>query len=124
MDKEDQIIEELEKIRALLEPKPLPPAPPAPKGLIKEFESFISTYKVMGLAVAFIIGLYLGALVQALVTDLIMPIIQFATHGIVWENIDFGPFRVGDFAGSLLTFFIILIVVFIMIKMTTKMGIK
>ncbi len=43
MDKEDQIIEELEKIRALLEPKPLPPAPPAPKGFIKEFENFFST---------------------------------------------------------------------------------
>ncbi|MGQ9787861.1 MAG: MscL family protein [Candidatus Hadarchaeaceae archaeon] len=42
---------------------------------------FITKYKVLGMAVAFIIGLYLGALVQALVNDLIMPIIQLVAPG-------------------------------------------
>jgi hypothetical protein len=68
------MLEELKKIRTLLEPKPGPSAPAA-KGLWGEFMDFISKYKVMGPAVGFIVGLYLGTLVQALVKDFIMPII-------------------------------------------------
>jgi len=41
----------------------------------------------MGLAVAFIMGIYLGALTKALVDDLIMPIVSLATPGVAWENI-------------------------------------
>src|SRR5512136_2382431 len=78
MSKEDQMIDELKKIRTLLEPKPAPPAPPKPKGLMNEFKDFIATYKVMGMAVAFILGLYLGTVVSALVKDLVMPLIGLA----------------------------------------------
>jgi hypothetical protein len=56
---EELMLDELKKIRELLAAKPAPP-PPAPKGLWNEFKSFIESYKVMGLAVAFILGLYLG----------------------------------------------------------------
>ncbi len=52
------------------------------RGLWNEFVDFISKYKVMGLAVAFILGLYLGGVVQALVKDLIMPIIGLALPGL------------------------------------------
>ena len=79
MDNNDQILAELKKITELLTPKPPAAAPPPPKGLIKEFKAFLSTYKVLGLAVAFILAIYLGLLIQAMVTDLIMPIIQYAT---------------------------------------------
>ncbi len=51
------------------------------QGGSSEFQVFLKTFKVMGMAVAFIVGLYLGALVKALVDDLIMPIIQFVTRG-------------------------------------------
>jgi len=122
--REDEIVNELKSIRMLLEPKPAQPAPPPPKGMMNEFKAFISTYKVMGMAVAFILGLYIGALVQALVNDLIMPIIQFATPGVVWEAISVGPFRVGHFIGSLITFLIVAFVIFIMVKMSQRMGIK
>ena len=47
-------------------------------GLMQEFKAFLSEYKVLGLAVAFILGIYLGAVVKALVTDLILPIVQLA----------------------------------------------
>ena len=76
------MLDELKKIRELLEPKPAPPAPVPPKGLWKEFVDFISKYKVMGLAVAFILGLYLGGLVQALVKDFIMPLIGLVIPGV------------------------------------------
>ncbi|MCP8319409.1 MAG: MscL family protein [archaeon] len=114
------MLEELRRIRELLEPKPTSP----PKGLWKEFMDFISKYKVMGLAVAFILGLYLGALVQALVNDLIMPIIQLAMPGIQWELIEVGPFRVGHFIGALITFILVAFVIFIIVKMTKRWGIE
>ena len=80
MDNENEILEELKKIREALEKAP-PPAPP--KGLWNEFKDFLSSYKVLGLAVAFVLGLYLGALVQAVVKDFIIPLLGLAIprHG-------------------------------------------
>ena len=124
MSKEDKMLEELRRIRELLEPKPAPPAPPPKKGMWNEFMDFISKYKVMGLAVAFILGLYLGALVKALVDDLVMPIVTIAIPGVAWELIQLGPFRVGHFIGSLITFIIVAFVIFILVKITTKWGIE
>jgi large conductance mechanosensitive channel len=124
MSKEDKMLEELKRIRQLLEPKPAPPAPPPPKGLWNEFMDFISKYKVMGMAVAFIMGIYVGAVVQALVEDLIMPIITLAMPGVEWETIVAGPFRVGHFIGTLITFLIVAFVIFIIVKVTKKWGIE
>jgi large conductance mechanosensitive channel len=120
---EEEILEELRQIRKLLEPKPTPPSPPK-KGFLAEFMDFITKYKVLGMAVAFIIGLYLGALVQALVNDLIMPIIQFAVPGTMWEAIEIGPFRVGHFFGALVTFLIVALVIFIIVKMANRWGLE
>jgi len=121
--KNEEILEELRQIRRLLEPKPAPPPAPA-KGLWAEFIDFISKYKVMGIAVAFILGLYLGTLVQALVNDLIMPIIEFATAGVAWETIEVGPFRIGHFIGSVITFLIVAFVIFLIVKVSKKWGIE
>ena len=81
MSKEDEMLKELQQIRELLATKPAPPPLP-PKGLWNEFIDFLSKYKVMGLAVAFIMGIYLGALVQSLVTGLVMPLIGLAIPGL------------------------------------------
>jgi len=121
--KEEEMLEELRRIRTLLEPKPAPPAP-KPKGLRAEFLDFISKYKVMGMAVAFIVGIYLGGLVQALVSDLIMPVVQFITPGVAWEVIQVGPFRVGHFIGTLITFLIVAFVIFLIVKVSKKWGIE
>ena len=126
MSKEDKMLEELKRIRELLEPKP---APPPPKGLWNEFMDFISKYKVMGLAVAFIIGLYLGALVQSLVTDLIMPIIglalpglgNLATYTITVSSQDFG---IGSFFVAVITFIIVAFVIFMLVKISKRWGIE
>jgi len=48
------MLEELKRIRGLLAAKPAP-APAAPFGLWNKFKAFIENYKVMGLAVAFIL---------------------------------------------------------------------
>jgi large conductance mechanosensitive channel len=141
--KEDDMLEELKKIRTLLEPKPAPTAP-APKGLWKEFVDFISKYKVMGLAVAFIIGVYLGAVVLALVKDLIMPIIglaipglgNLATFKVAFPSTTFDAqgnppegyggqiFGIGDFLVAVITFIIVAFVIFLVVKITKKWGIE
>jgi large conductance mechanosensitive channel len=141
--KEDDMLEELKKIRTLLEPKPAPTAPAPPKGLWKEFLDFISKYKVMGLAVAFIMAVYLGGLVQALVKDFIMPIIGLALSGAGIGNLatlKFGIptttfdaagnpidpnyagqlFGVGDFLVALITFIIVAFVIFLLVKVTKR----
>lgn len=120
----NEVLEELRKIRALLEPKPTPPAPPPPKGIVKEFRLFLEKYKVMGMAVAFILGIYLGQLVSGLVTDLIMPIIDFVLPGVNWTTIRVGPFLIGEFVGVLVTFLIVLFIIFLMVKVTSKYNIK
>jgi len=122
-DMQEEMLEELKKIREVLEPKPAPPTP-KPKGLVEEFKVFLSTYKVMGMAVAFIMGMYVGGLVSALVSDLIMPFINIVIPGIEWELITVGPFRIGHFVGTLITFIIVAFVIFILVKITIKMGIK
>ena len=79
----------------------------------------------MGMAVAFILGLYLGTLVQALVTDLLVPIIQYATPpGVVWQDITFGPFLVGQFLGALITFLLVVVVIFLIVKVSERANVK
>jgi len=122
--KQDDVLDELRKIRQLLEPKPAPPTPAPPKGFVNEFKDFLSKYRVMGMAVAFILGTYLGSLVNAFVTDLIMPIIELAMPGIEWETITAGPFRIGHFIGALITFLIVALVIFVLVKITKRMGME
>ena len=142
MPKEDKMLEELKRIRELLEPKP---PPPPPKGMWKEFMDFFSKYKVMGLAVAFIMGIYLGNLVQSLVTGLVMPLIGLAIPGLgnlATFKIPIPPteldsegnpldpgyvgqlFGVGNFIAALITFIIVAFVIFILVKITKRWGIE
>lgn len=121
MSKEDKMLEELRRIRELLETKP---PPPPPKGLWNEFKAFLSQYKVMGLAVAFILAIYLGTLVSALVDDLVMPVVNFVLPDIKWEDILLGPFRIGHFIGAVITFLIVAFVIFILVKITKRWGIE
>jgi len=117
---DDKILEELQKIRVALEPKPAPPAPTAPEGFTAEFMSFLSKYGVIGLAIAVIIGGAAGSLVSALVSDILMPLITFFIPGGAWQEatLVLGPIvmSIGHFIGSLIDFLIIALVVFIIMK--------
>ena len=128
MAKDDEMLAELKRIRELLEPKPAP-APPAKKGLWREFIDFLSKYKVLGLAVAFIMGLYLGNLVQALVKDFILPLIGLAIPGMsnlaqFSQTVLNQVFGIGDFLVALITFIVVALVIFLMVKVTKRWGIE
>lgn len=118
---EDEILEELKRIRKLLEPKP---PPPPPRGLLDGFKAFVSKYNVLGMAVAFVLGLYSGALIKAAVDDLIMPVVQLAVPDVQWESLQIGPFRVGHFAGALLTFVMVTFVIFILVRIAKRLGLE
>ena len=127
MSKENEMLEELKQIRELLAAKPASPPPP-PKGLWNEFKAFIENYKVMGLAVAFIMGVYLGLLVQSLAKDLLLPAIGLVLPVSDLASLQYVSgeqiFGVGNFLVALITFIIVAFVIFLIVKITDKWGIK
>jgi large conductance mechanosensitive channel len=124
MPAEEEMLTELREIKKLLTPAPAPPPPPAPKGIGPEFKAFLSTYKVLGLAVAFILGLYLGQLVAALVKDLILPIVGMVMPGTnltsLVETLRGQVFGIGDFLNAVLTFLIVALVIFLIVKIANR----
>ncbi len=99
------------------------------KGFVGEFVDFLQTFGVIGLAIAFIIGVAASSLINAFVTDLINPLI-----GLFLPSGDLGrlnatvtsisgkpsTFSYGAFLSSLLNFLIIALVVFAMYKQLKK----
>ena len=92
--------------------------------LMREFKEFLNEYKVMGLAVAFIIGVAATALVQSLVNNIIMPIITPFIPGGAWQTATFtlGPIVIGwgAFVGAVINFVVIAFVVFMIAKKVMK----
>ena len=125
MDKEDEMLVELKKIRESLEKAP---SPAPPKGLWNEFLEFVKSYKVLGLAIAFIIAVYLGALVLALVKDFIIPLLGLAIPGMsnlatFAVSVTKQSFGVGDFLVALITFIVVALVAFLIVKVAKRLKI-
>ncbi len=125
---DDEILAELRKIREILTPAP---PPKAPKGLKAEFFAFLGKAGVLGLAVGFIMGSYVGQVVSALVQDIIMPIPGAFLPSGDWRkavvSIPIGNgmhFALGDFVGVIINFMIVVVVIFFIAKHATKIGLK
>lgn len=89
-------------------------------GVLQEFKEFLKEYKVVGLAVAFMMGIAATTLVQSLVNNVIMPIITpFIPKG-GWQTATFsmGPIVIawGAFLAALINFIILAFVVFMIAK--------
>lgn len=93
-------------------------------GMAHEFLDFLKKYQVIGLAVAFIMGMAATKLVTALVNDIIMPIIGAVIPGGEWKTfvLEIGPlkFLVGDFFAAIVDFVIIAAVIFVIVKFMMK----
>ena len=93
-------------------------------GLIGEFKEFLKEYKVIGLAVALVIGLASVALVNSVVNNLVMPIITPFIPGGAWQTATFslGPIVIGWGAllGAIINFIVISFVVFFVSKYALK----
>jgi large conductance mechanosensitive channel len=122
------MLEELKRIREAVTPKS---APPPPKGIWAEFVDFIGKSGVLGIAIGFIMGLYVGKVVSALVADIIMPIPGAFILGGDWRKafltIPIGQgisFAIGDFVGVMIDFLIVSMVIFLIARYAKKIGPK
>lgn len=88
--------------------------------MIKEFKDFISEGNLMELAVAFIMGLAIKAVIDALVNGIIMPIIGVIVGKPSFNDLTLkvgkGVILYGAFLTEVVNFLIIAFVLFLMIK--------
>lgn len=86
----------------------------------KEFLAFIREYKIMGLALAFIMGTASTDLVKSLVNNMIMPFVGIFMSAGGWKSavLNIGPLSLpwGSFLADLLNFVILAFVVFLIAK--------
>jgi len=92
--------------------------------MLKGFSDFLKEYKILSLAIAFIMGVATNTVVQSLVNNVIMPIIQPLIPSGNWEDAAFsiGPISIkwGAFLSDLLKFLILALVVYIIAKKVLK----
>jgi len=92
--------------------------------LMSEFREFLEEYKVVGLAIAFIIGAAATVLIKSLVDNIIMPIITFFIPGGDWQtaSVTIGSIVItwGKFLADLIYFVIVAFVVFLIAKKLLK----
>jgi large conductance mechanosensitive channel len=111
--------------------------------MLKEFREFIDRGNLIQLAVAFILGVTFATVVTSLVNDIIMPAVGLATGGVDFSNL-FVVIKSGDVAGpyatlqaakdagavtinygmfvnAIITFLIVAIVLFFVVKAYAKM---
>ena len=97
----------------------------------KDFKAFIMRGNVVDLAVAVVIGGAFGKIVTSLVNDIIMPPIGWITGGIDFSNLKWiiqestDPKKVvaisyGTFINTIITFLIIALAIFIVIKLLER----
>jgi large conductance mechanosensitive channel len=94
------------------------------KKMLIEFKDFLKEYKVIPLAIAFIMGSASVTVIQSVVNNLIMPLITPFIPGGAWQTakLTLGPIVIGWGAllGALINFSIIAFVVFLIAKLVLK----
>ncbi|HZD42444.1 MAG TPA: MscL family protein [Methanomicrobiales archaeon] len=95
-------------------------------GLMQDFYEFLMEYKVVALAIAFIMGVAANQLIKSLVDNIIMPLINpiLASAGTQWQTatLAVGPFVFGwgPFLSDVIYFIIIAFVIFLIAKVVLK----
>jgi len=95
------------------------------KPFLKEFMIFLKEYKVVSLAIAFIIGEASTGLVNSLVKDILLPFAAPLMSAETWKEavITVGPITLsyGSFLADLINFLILILIIFIVAKKVMKM---
>lgn len=107
--------------------------------MLKEYRDFINRGNVVDLAVAVIIGLAFGAVVNSLVNDIVMPPIGLLLGGVDFSNIFISltgqsyptlaaakeagaaTLNIGVFLNAVINFLIVSFVIFLMVRQINKM---
>lgn len=90
------------------------------KDFIAEFQKFLEEYGVLGMAIAFVMGLAVKDLVSATVDDLIMPVVEVFLPEGSWEtailNLAGIEFKIGHFAAAAIDFVLIALLIFVFVR--------
>lgn len=93
-----------------------------------DFKAFALKGNVVDLAMAVIIGTAFGAVISSLVEDILMPAIinpMLAGAGTDWREAVVGPgIRLGSFLGTIIDFWIIALVLFLIIRIFERLKRK
>ena len=93
--------------------------------MLHEFVEFLKEYKIVGLAVGFIMATAATTLVNSLVNDVLMPIAAPFLSAESWKTavLHIGPVSIayGSFIAELLNFIILALIVFLVAKKILKM---
>ncbi|MBI2612230.1 MscL family protein [Candidatus Kaiserbacteria bacterium] len=87
------------------------------KGTLAGFIDFIRDRGVAGFAIGFILGGAAQKLVQALMDDIMNPLIGFFFNTENLTQYTVGAFKIGDFISALINFFILALVVYVAFKL-------
>ena len=86
----------------------------------REFLEFLKEYKVVGLAIGFVMGVASTALIKSIVDNLVMPIVTAFVPGGAWKTatLKLGPIVVGwgPLLGEIINLTVIALVVFLFAK--------
>src|SRR5438067_536574 len=99
------------------------------RGFLSEFQSFILRGNVVDLAVGIVIGAAFGGVVNALVADIITPLIPASSTGLSgWTVTSYtgGKFLIGSFINTLISFVILAFVIyfFVVKPVNTLMALR
>ena len=83
--------------------------------LAKEFKAFIARGNVIDLAVAVVLGTAFSAIVAAIVSGLVMPLVAKVLPGGSWQSWAPGGFAIGAVLGAVINFLVVALVVFIVV---------
>ena len=96
--------------------------------ILKEFKEFISRGNVIDLAVALIMGAAFTNIVQALVKDVVTPLLGIFLGGVDFSGlaitIGASSIKYGSFIQAMINFLIIAFVIFIIVKANNKLEAK
>jgi large conductance mechanosensitive channel len=94
--------------------------------VLKGFKDFILRGNVVDLAVAVVIGSAFGKIVSALVADIVMPLVGAIQRNGEWRTwtVTSLNFKVGDFLGAVVDFFLIALVLFLIVTQVVNRAYK
>ncbi len=86
-------------------------------GMWQEFKTFAFKGNVMDLAVAVVIGAAFSKIVNALVEQIVMPLLNAITPGGDWRTLTVTPLKLGlgPFLGAVVDFLLISFVIFVVV---------
>jgi large conductance mechanosensitive channel len=90
-------------------------------GLIKEFKEFAMKGNVIDLAVGVVIGAAFNDIVKSVVADLFTPLFTLFGDKPDFSSYHAGPIKIGNFINALISFLIVAMALFALIKIINVM---